>query len=435
LIISCDYGKDINQIIKELKVDFFSLEELLKKREYWNNYSLDVLFRKFYSIRTTTSNAVKSFLNDMYIIPYAASKELEIISNEKNDTLKILSPSSYLKNKFDSKLIIKRICHDIESPSIPGGIFALSNLKFSYITGMFGCPFVLQFPIGSNGDNTFLVSDESYLKDIINRTTFREVLITKYINGLSPNINCVVSNNEVILSFPSIQLIGIEETTTNRFGYGGNDFSAASNLNDYFLKEIYTKSSKIGRWLYSNGYLGMFGIDFICDNQNNIVYPIDINPRFQGSTDFLSQLQLQNNLLPLPLYHIGIFLNKNEKILNINNESSLKYIKSLSGSQINLHNIHKNKYCINNIDPGVYCIEKGRLKFLRNGISVFDCQNSDEFVITCGVPYNDIFIQPDALIFKIQTQCSVLNSDSTALNKKYKEICALINQELLYEEI
>ena len=101
-------------------------------------------------------------------------------------------------------------------------------------------------------------------------------------DGLSPNINAVVLDETVLLSYPSIQLIGVSECINLRAGYCGNDFSTTVSLPETVIQKIYEQTHKVGNWIRQQGYRGLFGIDFVTDGST--VYPVEINPRFQGST-------------------------------------------------------------------------------------------------------------------------------------------------------
>ena len=86
---------------------------------------------------------------------------------------------------------------------------------------------------------------------------------SRYLDPHIPlNINaCVFQDGTVTLHGPSVQLIGIPDLTRRTFGYCGNDFGAIRHLDPRFVKEFEKMVLKVGGWLWSQGYLGAFGVD------------------------------------------------------------------------------------------------------------------------------------------------------------------------------
>jgi hypothetical protein len=76
------------------------------------------------------------------------------------------------------------------------------------------------------------------------------------------------------------ELIGVSaQHMTQSFAFGGNDFPSPVANNPVLLDQ----SKRVARWLNSNGYRGIVGIDFIL-TANNEVFIVEINPRVNTST-------------------------------------------------------------------------------------------------------------------------------------------------------
>jgi hypothetical protein len=123
------------------------------------------------------------------------------------------------------------------------------------------------------------------------------------------NVNaCVFGDGTVTLHPPSLQLIGIPEFTSRQFGYCGNDFAAIRNLDSKLLTEFGLLVRQTGRWLWSQGYLGAFGVDaLIYDGK---VYVVEVNPRFQGSSLLSARLDRIMGCADVFLCHIAAHLNQ-----------------------------------------------------------------------------------------------------------------------------
>jgi len=121
------------------------------------------------------------------------------------------------------------------------------------------------------------------------------------------NVNaCVYPEGKVVMHPPSVQLIGLEPCTNRTFGYCGNDFARVGDLDAKALDDLEEITRTVGRWLASQGYLGVFGVDALLYDAT--VYLVEVNPRFQGSSCHAAEIV---DLLGRPnlfLDHLGAFL-------------------------------------------------------------------------------------------------------------------------------
>ena len=120
------------------------------------------------------------------------------------------------------------------------------------------------------------------------------------------NIGATVWHDGVTMRHPSVQLIGISECTTRPFGYCGNDFGQAAELEAGTLDAIEAAVQTIGRWLRRYDYLGTFGVDFLV--HDGVPLFTEINPRFQGSSHASSQLSSEAGESCLFLDHLAAML-------------------------------------------------------------------------------------------------------------------------------
>lgn len=102
-------------------------------------------------------------------------------------------------------------------------------------------------------------------------------------DALSININgCIFPDGTTILQGLSEQLIGVPELIGRRFGYCGNQFRRSDQWPDGLVAQFEANARLSARWLHSQGYRGVFGLDALFVDGK--IYIVEINPRFQGST-------------------------------------------------------------------------------------------------------------------------------------------------------
>jgi hypothetical protein len=116
------------------------------------------------------------------------------------------------------------------------------------------------------------------------------VSATPYLADAIPlNVNgCVYASGEVRGFAASYQLIGVAGLTDRRFGFCGNDFARAAELDDEVLLAIERAVQGVGQWLAKMGYRGVFGLDLMWSQGQ--LYLAELNARFQASTALASRL-------------------------------------------------------------------------------------------------------------------------------------------------
>ncbi|MGM0568437.1 MAG: ATP-grasp domain-containing protein [Elusimicrobiota bacterium] len=399
LIACCDWGKDHEKIWGRENV--FSLEKEYGKRKNYSNEDLNLILKGALKKRIEPS-----FKKPLNCLMYRSIGSLENMAGE-NKNINIISAPVKLKKKFDNKILFRNWLIENNIEPIPGEVTRAGAKQFSSLKNKWGAPFVVQFPFGSSGENTFIIKTESQFKKITSLNKNSLFIILKYIPGFSLNTNAVAGNKHISLSPVSLQIIGSPGLSGRKFGFAGNDFSSAEYVSRKIKNKIYDITLKTARWLRKSGFRGMMGLDFLSDGSN--VYPIEINPRFQNSTSLLTLIELSQKRMPLALKHISEFMS-----IELNND----FMFEPKGSQLIMHSLEKKPVILeNSLKAGIYTLKGSEICFLREGFSLIDCKGKNEFALCCGVPEKGTCLLPGAPLVKLHFPAEVLKRDMKTLKK------------------
>ena len=214
---------------------------------------------------------------------------------------KILNPSSSLNKKYENKINILKYFKDITPKSKE---FIPINTNYNTLKKEFGRKFVIQFMFGHTGKSTFFIENEDQFNDIKGKYPQRFSKVSQFIEGDTYTINGVVTRKGILVFNLSKQITGIKNLTQYEGGTVGNDWK--TNLNIASKEKIKDYMIIIGQRLKKDGYLGLFGADFVFDGYN--IFLIEINPRENASVPTFTKIQIQNNIIPSKLIHILEFL-------------------------------------------------------------------------------------------------------------------------------
>lgn len=420
LILCCDYGSDTEMVSSRTGARVISLERETGIREKWSNFSLEKLFEG--KTVSRVSAVLLSQRRNLDIVAYCSTEGLEKLIGLSNGRVRILAARAFLKRFFDNKITLRAVLPALGINPVPGHVVRLGVPRFRELERTYGVPFVVQFPVGASGSHTFFVLTEADFTSLQDASPREDVVVSKYIQGVSPNVNAVVLDNTILLSYPSIQLIGVQECTNWPAGYCGNDFSATLFLPVSTMQDIHEQARRIGGWLRQHGFRGLFGVDFVADESG--VYPVEVNPRFQGSTHVLTQTQVMRDEVPLALAHVLEFLKDDKGVPFEQLPSWWDEPKPLNGAQMILHSKESIPRVVRGmLEPGVYGLEDDAVAFRREGVSLIDCQDTEEFVVTCAIPRPGTRVEPGAPLLKIQTLHGVLDMRTRALQPWASMVC------------
>ncbi len=432
-MISCDYGAEIPYYFRE--EDVFSVEKRLGLRKDWSNEDLGSSFKG--ALGREILERWKSYKKGVNLICYRSIKKLEGDRPELPKGFRLYAMPERLKRHFDNKVLLFKTLPKLLLPHIPGRIVRLGKVTFKGLRGELSLPFVVQFPYGSSGLYTFVIQEERQYRSLRRRYPEQTVVVRRYIDGFALNVNGIIVSTAdgpgTHCVFPSVQITGRRECSNFPSAFCGNDYAAACDVDPYVIRQVKRIITVVGEWMARSGFRGIFGMDLLVEK--GVVYPVEINPRFQNSTSLHTVLssatQPQRDMLFLA--HVAEFLQKSDGIM----ERFLKafrfeeLMQPLKGAQIILHNRMRKSVVTGSPAAGVYRPDEGRLRLVRKGATLNLCRNRRDILVTCGVPRPDMVIEPNAVVCKIQSPGRVLDSsDNRSLDPGMKRIVSRVYEKL-----
>lgn len=283
-----------------------------------------------------------------------------------------------------------------------------------------GESYVIQFARSFGGNKTFWIKNDSDIQPLIEEYSGRTVKATKLINGWNLTINACVTQFGIAVSYPFHQLTGIDILTQSELGSCGNDWGEVP-LSPDAVREIIAITKKIGNFLRSKNYKGIYGVDFVVEYETNAIYTIELNPRLVASVPIFTQSQMENEEIPMLLLHCLEFLDIDYQIdINAVNE---KLQRPRNLSQIILHNLEDEPNVISKLDKSLSSLEGAgyRLEHINENESLFIPQQAGRTASENG-EISRIFIKDN-----------VFDTIDKTLREKYKTLAEKIYEEQMGE--
>jgi hypothetical protein len=240
------------------------------------------------------------------LLPYRPSRFLSAICFARRDRCLNLGLFGGHQAAFEHKPWVETSIAGLGVPAIPWTYVADEEQLRTQEMLRHGA-LMLRRSRTSGGEGIVRVDDARQLREQWPHVAEAFVSVAPFLEGGLPvNLGATVWPDGVTLHYPSIQLIGIPDCVTRPFGYCGNDYGLAKQLDPRVLDQIESSTTTIGNWLRSYGYRGTFGVDFLV--HQGVPLFTEINPRFQGSTRTSCQLAIDNGESCLMLEHLAASL-------------------------------------------------------------------------------------------------------------------------------
>ncbi|MBU1862078.1 MAG: ATP-grasp domain-containing protein [Candidatus Omnitrophica bacterium] len=159
---------------------------------------------------------------------------------------------------------------------------------------------ILQIPVSSGGEGTFLIKTQKIFSEL-SRKFEKPLLARKYQKGMPLGVSLFIDKEKIY--FTALERQCFHAGKNNSVG----DFIGIQWLPyTFFDYKVYKKIEKfllqIGRKLSLEGLQGLINIDFILDKTGSI-YCLECNPRLTFATNqILSQKELRNGVDYIDLY-------------------------------------------------------------------------------------------------------------------------------------
>lgn len=260
------------------------------------------------------------------ILVFKTSKQIERVCQQHN--WQLLNPSAELTEKFERKISqadwFTNMSLDVAFPETV--IAPLETLRHDDLVARFGNPYILQFNLGHTGEGTKVITSPYDIEQEIIKSPQREVKISKFLHGHTYTINACVCPNDIHVGQIALQLTNEKAWSDNPFATVGNDWNAAKVLypnnktqithsSDDFIPEISPAQNKknnslaeqiiavtqsLGRAMRLERWQGLFGVDFLIEENTQKLYLLEVNARQQSGASFETQLaHLQGAAGPL----------------------------------------------------------------------------------------------------------------------------------------
>lgn len=411
-VVICNDDSELVDKLLEEGVNVFSLDRFTGERGTVTRNSFDLL----------SHPAVEIYLSkftNIYLTVFKNSAEIEKLCLSKGWNL--LAPKSIISRKYENKTYFPTVLDELGIKHPPTITAKAGQASFLSIKEKFSLPFVLQFAKGFAGRETFLVTSQEEFSKAVQGKQFRDIKATKFIHGETITINACVNDFGVLVSNPFYQITGLPTLTPFKLGSCGQDWGFLP-IDSSVIDNIVCITEKIGTYIGSKGFRGIFGIDFVVEQSSNEVNVIEINPRLVASVPVFTELQIINNEMPLVAWHLQSFGFEMPNLFRIRTnlnysledfEDTKKLLRNpKQGSQLILHNIESIRQVITGeVKAGFYRIKNGDLEFLRESIHLYEITSLEEFLILPASKGQ--IINPGIECARVQFGCASLKSSNT----------------------
>ena len=167
--------------------------------------------------------------------------------------------------------------------------------------------YILQKIFSSGGDSTYRITQRNTTDtEEITCDKNGDYMLSPFLpNSLSLNTHVLITENGTFVFPASIQIICEHKA---KFLYSGADFICFQQLSDSVKHNVFIDATKIAKFLQKKGYRGIAGIDFLL--HENQLYFMEINPRFQASSDLVNRKLCETEQKSLQELHLIAFGNK-----------------------------------------------------------------------------------------------------------------------------
>ena len=223
--------------------------------------------------------------------------------------LGVAFPSASLRQHLDNKVTTTELANRAGVPSVPNVLAQVDSYDtLRRVASDLGPDLVIQLPYGDSGATTFFVSSEADFRAHAGQIAAEPaVKIMRRIRCRQTTIEGCVTRRGTLVGPLMTEMIGFPELTPYGGGWCGNEVFGAgesTTLSPDVRRQARTATTAMGDELRREGYWGVFGLDFLIDQDTGALYLGEMNPRITGAT-LLTSLAAQDQAeVPLFVCHL-----------------------------------------------------------------------------------------------------------------------------------
>ncbi len=295
-------------------------------------------------------------------------------------------------------------------PTIPGQWVRLSESRYTELSAAMGSSLVAQLARGTSGSGTVFIRSAVDYDSAGKRFGDAPLWVVPDLGELSMNVNALALESGTVVSYPSVQLEGLSIVNAARGMYCGNDYVSTADLPSGIVSEVVGQTDRIGRWLASLNYRGLFGLDFVVDPESGQVYAVDLNPRWQGSTAPLTLAECKVGRFPLAVAELAsrLGLMGDAELLR----GAGEFLEPVRAAHLSLRCPDSGWFrAAGALQAGVYALAPGPV-LARPGLRLSDLDSPEEILVAGGVPRPGTLLAPKSHALRFTTEQRIMDVSS-----------------------
>ena len=220
--------------------------------------------------------------------------------------LDIALPPRELREHIDSKIVTTRLGNEAGVPSVPnvlGRASSYKELRKLAKSAQLGDDLVVQTPYGDSGRTTFFIASKEDFEEYADVLVEEDLKVMRRIKHFPGTVEAVATRHGTLVGPIQTDITGFGELTPYRGGWCGNDVYPGV-FDEKARTKIRKMARQLGDRLYSEGYKGVFCLDFLLDDEDGSVYLGEINPRVSGASPLTNLITARYGGIPLFLFHL-----------------------------------------------------------------------------------------------------------------------------------
>ncbi len=236
------------------------------------------------------------------ILPYDSNVLLEQFCVDNN--IDFYSKPDALKEWFRDKTNIDTVSKEIGLQTIPGLPGVIDTFEFEPMVKDFGTPLFLHFVGGAGGSGNYIVETKEQFDAIKRLQKGRRLNVKKFCQGRSCCVDICVTSSGIMCGPVEEMIIGAEPLNSNPTEYVGSSWFENEYSTEFRIR-ILNVCMRLGEFLQSKGFVGVFHPDFLIDGDT--IFLTELNMRFGGSCGAFAKIQCVLGQVPLQVLGAATF--------------------------------------------------------------------------------------------------------------------------------